>query len=145
METSQEIDALDRFWTPEPNTGCWLWFGASSDGYGVRYARPGEEAAAHREVYRRLVGPVPTGLVMDHLCRTPSCVNPAHLEPVTCRENTQRGLRGRMRVKCKHGHPYTPETTWYDHYSDGRIARRCRVCKLATNRATKARKRRRAA
>ena len=134
---------MDRWWTPEPNTGCWLWLGAmNASGHGARFPGPGEEKMAHREMYRRRVGPIPVGLVLDHLCRNPGCVNPSHLEPVTPRENTLRGLRGRLRTHCAHGHPYTAENLWLDRYSDGRPAcRRCRTCKLATNRATKARKR----
>jgi hypothetical protein len=51
----------------------------------------------HRDVYEQLVGPIPEGLVLDHLCRNRSCCNPAHLEPVTTAENVRRGLNGVLR------------------------------------------------
>lgn len=78
----------DSFWdlvVPEPNSGCWLWIGwLNGPGYGP-----------HRKVYRTLVGPFARRLHLDHLCRTPICCNPDHLEPVTHAENVRRGLRAR--------------------------------------------------
>lgn len=69
--------------------GCWEWTGAkTAAGYG-QFTRRKEYA--HRHAYEDLVGPIPEGLVIDHLCRNPSCVNPDHLEPVTQRENIRRG------------------------------------------------------
>lgn len=83
----------DRLWAKVDKSGeCWLWKGAINEhGYGHmrsegRFVRP------HRVAYELLVGPVPEGLVLDHLCRTPACVNPAHLEPVTQSENLKRGI-----------------------------------------------------
>lgn len=69
--------------------GCWLWTG-SQDGKG--YGKTGR-GRIHRIVYEELVGPIPDGLQLDHLCRVRNCVNPAHLEPVTGRENVRRGRR----------------------------------------------------
>jgi hypothetical protein len=71
--------------------GCWIWQ-RSQDGHGYGTAcLPGQRRVkAHRMVYEREVGPIPAGLDLDHLCRTPLCVNPAHLEPVTRRENVAR-------------------------------------------------------
>src|SRR6185369_15101616 len=71
--------------------GCWLWQRAiTTAGYGsVRFN--GETAYAHRMVYERHKGPITPGLVLDHLCRNPACVNPDHLEPVSQRENIIRG------------------------------------------------------
>lgn len=76
----------------DANTGCWVWQGYKSPlGYGQ--ARFGGVAMnAHRAVYLMRVGPIPEGLVLDHLCRNPSCVNPDHVEPVTQAENVRRGL-----------------------------------------------------
>lgn len=90
-------DALDVLPTKIGNKimvapdGCWLWFGArTGGGYGhVRW--DGRNRGAHRVVYEELIGPIPTGLVLDHLCRTPHCVRPGHLDPVTQAENTKRG------------------------------------------------------
>lgn len=79
---------------------------------------------AHRAAYERAIGPIPAGLVIDHLCRNPWCANPEHLEAVTNRENSRRGLRGRLVVACPNGHPYDPANTLYR--ANGH--RRCRTC-----------------
>jgi hypothetical protein len=81
----------DRFWANVDQSGdCWLWMGARTRGYG-RFEVDGKGMAVHRFAYELLIGPVPEGLQIDHLCRNRPCVNPAHLEPVTNRENTMRG------------------------------------------------------
>lgn len=86
---------------------CWVWQGyLSSTGYG-RYWEKSEkkEYQAHRLVYTLLVGPIPTGLVLDHLCRVHNCVNPAHLEPVSPEVNTARGLFKKVSTRgIKHTH-----------------------------------------
>lgn len=69
---------------------CWEWLGAKVQGYGSLKAG-GRGRWAYRVVYEYLVGPVPEGQVLDHLCRNTACVNPAHLEPVLTGENTRRG------------------------------------------------------
>src|SRR5689334_1886116 len=83
-----------RFWAKvQPaDTGCWLWNEGSLDwsGYG-QYWYDGATRGAHRVAYGLLVGDIPEGLQIDHLCRTPSCVNPEHLEVVAPKENTLRG------------------------------------------------------
>lgn len=72
-------------------SGCWLWLGEiNRNGYG-RVWVSGKRLMAHRHLYERLVGPIPEGLVLDHLCRNRSCCNPAHMDPVTVRVNTLRG------------------------------------------------------
>lgn len=71
---------------------CYVGRRFSRNGYGRLYCdRARAERQAHGYVYDRLVGPVPPGLVLDHLCRVRTCVAPWHLEPVTVRENTRRG------------------------------------------------------
>lgn len=78
---------------------CWLWTGARTGGrkgqppYGFVRLDAKRRTGAHRFMYELLVGPIPEGLKLDHLCRTPLCVNPDHLEPVTQRENVRRGDR----------------------------------------------------
>ncbi len=73
-------------------TPCWIWqLALSEDGYGHAWEGKAHKAA-HRLYYERYVGPIPDGLLLDHLCRVRSCVNPEHLEPVTTLENTRRGL-----------------------------------------------------
>src|SRR6185369_15212594 len=69
--------------------GCWTWKGTLYQGYG-RFG----SIAAHRWLYQRLHGPLSKNLVLDHLCRNRSCVNPLHLEPVSNVENIRRGLSG---------------------------------------------------
>jgi hypothetical protein len=90
-----------RFWDKVQDRpkgeGCWLWEGAiNSQGYGnfwdgVRFVK------AHRFAYECLIGEIPEGLTIDHLCRVRHCVNPSHLEPVTMRENFLRGDRPKMK------------------------------------------------
>jgi hypothetical protein len=73
-----------------PTTPCWIWSRAlDGKGYGAVW-RDGRIIGAHRYVYEALMRPIPKGLQLDHLCRTPACVNPDHLEPVTQTENIRR-------------------------------------------------------
>ena len=93
---------------------------------------------AHRVVYEILVGPIPVGLELDHLCRNRACVNPDHLEPVTTRTNLLRGYspwacRARQ-THCKRGHEFTPENT----YGTGDGRRYCRTCRRAHHRESRA-------
>ncbi len=112
----------DRFWAnciPEPNSGCWLWIGSTNEkGYGKlttgllasRLVAKNRHVRAHRVSYELLVSPIQSGLVLDHLCRTPCCVNPAHLEPVTNQENLLRGNGGKhwaAKTHCPQGHEYS--------------------------------------
>lgn len=79
-----------RKFTSDENTGCWIWWSADKDGYG-RYL--GE--AAHRWAYHELVGPIPAGWTVDHLCGTTLCVNPDHLDVCTVQENSARAVSRR--------------------------------------------------
>jgi hypothetical protein len=76
------------------STPCWIWQLSlhARTGYGAKKTN-GVSTLAHRAVYEHHVGPIPDGLELDHLCRVRACVNPAHLEPVTHKENVRRGLR----------------------------------------------------
>jgi hypothetical protein len=123
-----------RFWqkvctgpVPEhrPELGpCWLWLaGRSTRGYGV-FTIAGRQWLVHRLVYILLVGPIPQGLTLDHLCRVRHCCNPRHTEPCTRGENALRGdgpaAANARKTRCPRGHPY-------DLVSGGR--RRCLACK----------------
>jgi hypothetical protein len=94
---------LDDKWTPEPNTGCWLWLGGEdSKGYG-RVGVPGTRKSmiAHRAVYETHVGPIPPGMQLCHKCDTPACVNPAHMFLGTMSENITDMYRKGRRVQWK--------------------------------------------
>lgn len=83
---------MDRFAEKVNKTEtCWLWTGArNAKGYGT--IRDGKrQRNAHRVAYELFVGPIPAGLVIDHLCRTRNCVRPDHLDPVTNQVNVKRG------------------------------------------------------
>jgi len=72
------------------DTGCWLWTGGlNKAGYGRLETADGSDRA-HRVSYARLVGPIPEGLELDHLCRTRACIRPDHLQPVTHHQNVKR-------------------------------------------------------
>ncbi len=77
------------------DNGCWNWIGAKSErGYG-RLGVDGKTLFAHRFYYEKYKGAIPHGLVIDHRCRNPSCVNPEHLDVVTQAENIRRGSSSR--------------------------------------------------
>lgn len=108
---------FNKLYEPEPNSGCWLWIGSlAPGGYGKHSSR-----WAHRVSYQRHIGPIPEGLHIDHLCRNRQCVNPAHLEAVTCRENLLRGPNA-MKTACLRGHPYSK------YGVSDRGGRSCRKC-----------------
>ena len=124
------LDPVERFWSHvEKTDACWHWTASvTGRGYG-NYKLDGRTQGVHRIAYELLVGPIPEGLTIDHLCRVKTCVNPAHLEPVTNRENIQRA-RGGIE-SCINGHPYTPETMI--PRKDGSTYK-CRVCHNARRR-----------
>lgn len=130
------IERLKDLSVPEPMSGCWIWIGARMrNGYGHIGLNRGH-AAAHRVAYEVLRGPIPDGLVLDHLCRTRACINPAHVEPVTQRVNLQRGnshraaAEGRQRRRlatthCRKGHPLSGDNLYIYPGRNGRECRRC--------------------
>lgn len=117
------------------HNNCWLWTGAKqSRGYGCGNGKAGPWLA-HRRIYELLVGPVPDGLTIDHLCLVKHCVNPVHLEPVTLAENNGRAadlVHATTPYPC--GHPRTDENTSISRRRRWRPVRRCRECRNANAR-----------
>ncbi|WP_280412563.1 HNH endonuclease signature motif containing protein [Nocardia asiatica] len=135
MKLTVEKEAL--FWSKVDKSGeCWLWTKGTFDcGYGAFWVPP-QNRAAHIVSYNLLVGAVPSGLQLDHLCRVRKCVNPAHLEPVTCRENLLRGETyaavNAAKTHCPKGHPYSADNTRITAQG----LRACRTCERARLRRT---------
>jgi hypothetical protein len=127
----------DRFWAKVNKTEtCWLWTAARDrKGYGHFGLTSRKTVLAHRYAYQALVGEIPQGLELDHLCRNPPCINPAHLEPVTSRINALRGFgQGGLNARkthCPQGHEYDTENTGRDRNGN----RYCRTCNKARSRA----------
>lgn len=125
-------ERLDEQTYYDPNTGCWLWLGGGTHGYGsIKVA--GRARYTHILTYELEIGPVPDGFELDHICRTTRCRSPYHLEPVTHRVNILRGDRRgmgaaeRRRTHCPRGHPYSGDNLV--NRKNG--ARGCRACDRA--------------
>jgi hypothetical protein len=150
--------ARAAFWAKvrRDERGCWIWTGSKrAHGYGTFYVQPSDghpgSKITHRLAWMDLVGPIPAGHDLDHLCRTPACVNPAHLDPVTRKEHAARRdnaptypadtvtlptpapvIRRRdrktwdqYRTHCRNGHEYA--VTGFA--SNGPGIRTCRACR----------------
>ena len=129
-----------RFWAKVRKTEtCWLWTGGLTQNKYGRFNVDGRKhrVLAHRYTYELLVGPVPNGTELDHLCRVRQCVNPGHLEPVTHRENILRGNscggRRALKTHCIRGHEFTDANTLRSANE-----RKCRACQRERYRKTKA-------
>ena len=122
----------DHFWSRVDAGGdCWEWTGyRDGKGYG-RAWWDSRNGLVHRISYELLVGPIPAELQLDHLCRNRACVNPDHLEPVTCRENIRRGSVAVRKQTCERGHPLFGDNL-YVYPNSGR--RGCRTCRQAYQR-----------
>lgn len=109
--------------------GHWRWIGTFvNGGYGQAKIR-GRKVMAHRAVYEALIGPIPEGFTLDHLCRYRWCCHPNHNEPVTLRVNLLRGTGfpavNHEKQACVNGHPFTTDNTYRP---PGTKRRQCRVC-----------------
>lgn len=119
---------------------CWPWLAGYNKrgGHGVAYIGNQKSMSAPRAVYQLMVRPLDRDEELDHLCRNPICVNPAHLEPVTHLVNVRRGRAGattRARcasiTHCPQGHEYSPGNTRLGKLQNGYVARSCRTCSMA--------------
>ena len=125
-----------RFWGNVQKTrGCWKWIGGKSQGYGrlqigSRTDGSRRKVLAHRVSYELLVGKVPKGRELDHLCRNRACVRIDHLEVVTKRQNILRGVgMGALNARktiCKNGHAFTQKNTYQT-----KKGRECKTCHKA--------------
>lgn len=143
-----------KFWEeyppPVPDGDCLRWRGPHhSQGYGLCGEVSNGSQYAHRVAWMRAHGPIPESLEIDHVkargCRFRDCVNPAHLEPVTQRENLLRAEIGgdwgqAAKTHCPQGHEYTEDNTYRYARKDGTSERHCKACRTAHKRAYRARR-----
>lgn len=114
---TRRADVAERFWAKVAVADCWEWRGGRlRAGYG-KFWRDGKTLLAHRVSWELLVGTIPQGLTLDHLCRNRACVNPDHLEPVPMGVNTARsGNRQALAAQkasvthCPNGHEYATQS-----------------------------------
>ncbi len=126
------LERFERFVSPEPNSGCWLWTGNTAPGgYGMFSPANSRNYQAHRFSYEQFKGPIPKGLEIDHKCRVRCCVNPDHLEAVTRRINLMRSTNfvavNGAKTHCKRGHELNAHNVRITKIG----GRSCRICMAA--------------
>lgn len=130
MAGKRPFSTPEHFWSrvdKDRPSGCWIWMGSRTGGYGT-LSWQGRAMRAHRVALELAGVAVPDGWIPDHLCCVPSCVNPAHLEPVPFAENVRRGKAMKAwPIYCKEGHRIGPGNIYI---AAGRRAG-CRVCAVA--------------
>lgn len=113
--------------------GCWEWTAFRDKAGYARIQEGGRKGSvlyAHRLSYELFIGPIPEGMVIDHLCRNRGCVNPTHMEIVTNGENVRRGMSPTQilsrKGECIRGHKRTPENTYIVPKTG---SAQCRICR----------------
>jgi len=140
----------DRTWAKIDKRGpddCWEWTASRNpQGYGKIGEGPaaGRTLYAHRVVWELTHGAIPSGYVIDHLCRNTSCCNPSHLEPVPPRVNSLRGDIPNVFLHlagiCKNGHELADDNIYVVHDSKRGLLRRCLRCHIAREKSRPARR-----
>jgi len=128
----REFNDAQRFWFylgKHPKNECWPWTRAKCNGYGMMWSKSkGKSVRVHRFAYEEIVGVIPPGLTIDHVCRNRSCCNPEHLEPVSNKENTLRGegvtAINARKTHCIHGHSLDEDNV----FITSKNYRYCRTC-----------------
>jgi len=114
----------------ESVTGCWIWQGHVNNG-GYPQTKIGRKShRAHRVFYEHFVGAIPEGMTLDHLCGNRKCVNPAHLEPTTIRDNTMRS-NSISAINARKTHCIWGHSDWVAREAPYENQRRCRACRAA--------------
>lgn len=122
-----DIERFMQYIEPITESGCWIWM-ASDDGKGYgQFSIKGKPCKAHHFAYEYFKGPLPLGLMPDHLCRVRLCANPDHLEAVTNKVNVLRGnghtARNARKIACNRGHLFGLENTYF--YKGKRYCKAC--------------------
>ncbi len=125
---------VNRLLAPKTETACWLWLGAKNKGgYGHMWFQ-GRLQYVHRIAHEQVIGPIPEGMVVDHLCNTRLCANPSHLIATTHRDNILRGTgfsaRNAIKTHCRNGHRLAGDNLSVYSLKHGR--RICRICQNQT-------------
>ncbi len=124
----QLLDKVDV----NPASGCWEWNSYRlKTGYG-RVTFKGVSQIAHRLIYKLIVGPIPPGLDLHHVCRNKGCVNPRHVMPLIRKahlaeeDHSTKGIREREKTHCPKGHEYAGDNLYVHNGKRG-----CKACRSA--------------
>ncbi len=124
----------EQCFTPEPNSGCWLWLLHVGE-KGYAHIWDGNKVCrAHRHIYELVKGRIPDGLEPDHKCRVRSCVNPDHIELVTHAENIRRAQPHMKRELCSRGHRLEEPNLY--HFNGRRTCKACAISRARSKSRT---------